>query len=32
MKQSTLQQHKELVMLYEKGMIIAEARSALSVP
>jgi hypothetical protein len=30
MKQSTLQQHKEVVMLCEKGMTTAEARSALS--
>jgi hypothetical protein len=31
MKQSTLQQHKEAIMLFEKGMIIVEVRSALSV-
>jgi hypothetical protein len=32
MKQSTLQQHKEVAMLCEEGMIIAEARSALLIP
>ncbi len=29
MKQSTLQQHKEVTMLCEEGMIIAKARNAL---
>ncbi len=32
MKQSTLQQHKEAIMLCEEGMTIVEARSALLVP
>jgi hypothetical protein len=32
MKRSTLQQHKEAVMLCEKGMTIIEARNALSIP
>jgi hypothetical protein len=32
MKRSTLQQHREVVMLCEEGMFIVEARSALSVP
>jgi len=32
MKQSTLQQHKEVIMLCEEGMIIVKARSALLVP
>jgi hypothetical protein len=32
MKWSTLQQHKEVAMLCEKGMIIVEARNALFVP
>jgi len=32
MKRSTLQQHKESVMLCEKNMTIAETRSALLVP
>jgi hypothetical protein len=32
MKQSTLQQHKEVTMLCEEGMITIEARSALLVP
>jgi hypothetical protein len=32
MKRSTLQQHKEGVMLFEKGMTIIEARSALLIP
>jgi hypothetical protein len=31
MKWSTLQQHKEVVMLCEKGMIVVKTRSALSV-
>jgi hypothetical protein len=32
MKQSTLQQHKEAVMLCEEGMTTTEVRSALSIP
>jgi hypothetical protein len=32
MKQSTLQQHKEVAMLCEEGMTTIEARSALLVP
>ncbi len=32
MKQSTLQQHKEVAMLCEKGMTTVKARSALSIP
>ncbi len=32
MKQSTLQQHKEAIMLCEEKMIIIEARNAFSVP
>jgi hypothetical protein len=32
MKWSTLQQHKEVAMLCEDGMAIAETRSALLVP
>jgi hypothetical protein len=32
MKQSTLKQHKEAVMLCEENMITTEARSALLVP
>jgi hypothetical protein len=32
MKRSTLQQHKEMVMLCEEGMITAEIRSALLIP
>ncbi len=32
MKWSTLQQHKEVIMLCEKGMSTVEARSALLVP
>jgi len=32
MKQSTLQQHKEVVMLCEEGITIAKVRSALLVP
>jgi porphobilinogen deaminase len=32
MKRLTLQQHKEVTMLCEERMIIAEARNALSVP
>jgi hypothetical protein len=32
MKQSTLQQHKEVIMLCEERMIIVKARSALLVP
>ncbi len=32
MKRSTLQQHKEAVMLWEKNMTIAKARSAFSIP
>jgi hypothetical protein len=32
MKRSTLQQHKEVMMLCGKGMTIAEVRSALSIP
>jgi hypothetical protein len=31
MKQSTLEQHKEVAMLCEEGMTIIEVRSALSV-
>jgi hypothetical protein len=31
MKQSTLQQHKEVAMLCEEGMTTAEARNALLV-
>jgi hypothetical protein len=32
MKRSTLQQHKEVVMLCEERMIIAEAKNALLIP
>ncbi len=32
MKQLTFQQHKEVIMLCEKKMTIAETRSALSIP
>jgi len=32
MKQSTLQQHKEVAMLSEQGMITIEARSVLLIP
>jgi Fe2+ or Zn2+ uptake regulation protein len=32
MKRSTLQEHKEVVMLCEKGMTIVEARNTLLVP
>jgi len=32
MKQSTLQQHKEVAMLCEEGMTITQARNALLVP
>jgi len=32
MKWSTLQQHKEVAMLFGESMITSEARSALSVP
>jgi hypothetical protein len=32
MKQSTLQQHKEVAMLCEGGMTTIEARSILSIP
>jgi hypothetical protein len=32
MKWSTLQQHRKVVMLYKKGMIIIEVRSALLIP
>jgi hypothetical protein len=32
MKWSTLQHHKEVTMLCEKGMTIAEAKNALFVP
>jgi hypothetical protein len=32
MKQSTLQQHKEVAMLCEEGMITTKARNALLVP
>jgi rRNA processing protein Gar1 len=32
MKQSTLQQHKKVTMLCEKGMTIAKAKNALSIP
>jgi hypothetical protein len=32
MKRSTLQQHKDVAMLHEEGMITAKARSSLSVP
>jgi len=32
MKWLTLQQHKEAAMLCKEGMIIVEARSALSIP
>jgi hypothetical protein len=32
MKRSTLQQHKEVVMLCEEGMTTIEARSALLIP
>jgi hypothetical protein len=32
MKWSTLQQHKEVVMLCEKGMTIIEMRNALLIP
>jgi len=32
MKQSTLQHHKVVAMLCEEGMIIIEAKSALSIP
>ncbi len=32
MKSSTLQQHKEAVMLCEEGMIITKANSVVSVP
>jgi len=32
MKRSTLQQHKEVAMLCEEGMITLETRSELSIP
>jgi hypothetical protein len=32
MKRSTLQQHKEAMMLPKEGMIIAKTRSAFSIP
>jgi hypothetical protein len=32
MKQSTLQQHKEVAMLWEEGLITTKARSAFSIP
>ncbi len=32
MKQLTLQEHEEAVMLCEEGMAIAKARNALSIP
>jgi len=32
MKRSTLQQHKEAMMLCEEGMIIAKTRNAFSIP
>ncbi len=32
MKRSTLQRHKEAIMLCEEGMTIVETRSALSIP
>ncbi len=32
MKRSTLQQHKEVIMLCEEDITIVEARSALSIP
>jgi hypothetical protein len=32
MKQSTLQQHKEAIMLCEEGMTTIEARTTISIP
>jgi hypothetical protein len=32
MKRSTLQQHKEVIMLCEEGMTTVEIRNALSIP